>query len=106
MTLTRAQFDALYPRTRFTDAQIEARALAEIGWRRHPSVSSLARYLNIGLPRMRRIIDQSDRLYLRDGASLLRLGYGPYSTGLINHHGQDTYTITEYSRYVYAWEAR
>lgn len=106
-SLPRAQLRARYPRIRRTDDQVEAEALRLLSrsWR-HPSVSTLARELGVGLPRMRRIIENSDHFYTQDGRSLLRLGYGPYITGLINRHGQDTFTINEYAAYVYVWENR
>lgn len=105
--LSAAQLRIRYPRLRRTDDQVEAEALRLLGrsWR-HPSVSTLARELGIGLPRMRRIIGNSDRFYTQDGRSLLRRGDGPYITGLVNRHGQDTFPINEYAMYVYVWEAR
>jgi hypothetical protein len=85
-----------------TDADLVAEAIRAIYPYNHPSVSTLARHLSIGTPRMQRVIEQSPRLFTKQGADILRFeraGGDPYIAGL---HG-DRFLVQEYSHYLYLW---
>ena len=90
---------------RRSDQQVLADALRTMRFRDRVAVSSLARAVGVSTTRIRRLIETSTDLRLRDGASVRRHLGLTWSRGLSNPRtGNDTHLV--HDEYVYVEHIR
>jgi hypothetical protein len=99
-TATISELRRLFPPRR-TDEQVLQEAVRWMRFCDHVAVSSLARAIGVSATRLRRLVEESSELRLRDGASLRRHLGLTWSRGLANPHtGNDTHLVRDEYTYV------
>lgn len=99
-TATISELRRLYPLRR-TDEQVLQEAARWMRFCDRIAISSLARTIGVSATRLRRLVEESSELRLRDGASVRRHLGLTWCRGLTNPHtGNDTHLVRDEYLYV------